>query len=264
MRIVAFMTARRFHKRFLAPLLQICCLAATFCASTPRDAQAEEITIFAAASLREAVGLVAQRFEADTGHAVTLVFGASSTVARQVARGAPADVILVADEEWAGWLESENVVREMQPFAGNRLVLVAQAGAPALTGETLGPALTGTTLAMAQVEAVPAGRYGRAALLAMGLWAGLDHHVVQAANVRAALRFVERGEAGFGIGYASDLIALPALVAVYEFDADSHPPIVYSGAGITAQGQGFMDYLQSDIGQSALAAWGFGPAPEGP
>ena len=234
-------------------------IAAVCVALFGQAARADTVTIFAASSLHDALGDIAAEYEAETGDDLRLVFGASSNMARQVARGAPADVVLLANVDWANWLITEGVLESVEAFAGNRLVLIGRGIAeiddprdiPALVGDSL--------LAMAQVDAVPAGRYGRSALGALGLWFTLQPRVVQAANVRAALRFVQRGEAPLGIGYASDLVALPDLSEVYGFAPDTHPPIVYSGGAISEQGTEFMAYILSDAGQAILADWGFVP-----
>ncbi|KAG1713635.1 Molybdate-binding protein ModA [Nymphon striatum] len=219
---------------------------------------AQEVTVFAASSLRDALGTVAAEYERETGVKVVMVFAASSAVARQVAQGAPADVVLLADEEWGAWLVDQGVVEQVEAFIGNRLVLIGK-GIDPVSQADLATLLDGQLIAMAQTDAVPAGRYGQAALLSLGLWDRFEPHVVQAANVRAALRFVERGEVLFAIGYASDLVALPELSEIYSFAPDSHPMIVYSGADLTPQGENFMAYLQSVTAQNILGDWGFAP-----
>lgn len=238
--------------------LWVSCALALALMLVPKGAAAETITAFAASSLRDAVTEIAASYELETGDDVVLVFAASSAIARQVAQGAPADVVLLADQDWADWLVDQGALQAATAFAGNQLVVIGPSDAPELTDITaLDVAIGDGVLAMAQTDAVPAGRYGKAALTSLGVWDALAPRVVQAPNVRAALRFVERGEAPLGIGYASDLIALPSLTLVYEFAADSHPNIIYSGGAVTAQGTDFMDVLQSPIGQSILMDWGF-------
>lgn len=219
--------------------------------------QAETLKVFAASSLRDALGEIATDYEAQTGTSVVLVFAASSAVARQVAQGAPADVVLLADKDWADWLLAEGVVSEAAPFATNRLVVVGREDTPIADVSELIANLGDGRIAMAQVEAVPAGRYGKAALITHGVWRALEPQVVQASNVRAALRFVERGDARFGIGYASDLVALSDLSELYSFPPDTHPEIIYSGAHVTPKGVDFMSYIQSVEAQNTLAHWGF-------
>jgi len=234
--------------------LAVCAAIWTFSAQI---VLAETLTVFAASSLRDALGEIATDYEEQNGTTVVLVFAASSAVARQVAQGAPADAVLLADKDWADWLLTENAVTEVSPFATNRLVVVGRENTPIAGMSDLIENLGDSRIAMAQVEAVPAGRYGKAALITLDVWRVLEPHVVQAANVRAALRFVQRGDARFGIGYASDLVALSDLSELYSFAPDTHPEIVYSGAHVTPQGLNFMTYLQSVTAQNTLAHWGF-------
>ena len=222
--------------------------------------QADEVKIFAAASLRDAAQELSAQYSAQTGEETVLVFAASSAIARQIANGAPANVALLADQEWADWLVEQGVVSDVAPFAGNRLVLISADGTRFDDIAEFPATLGSDVLAMAQTETVPAGRYGKAALETASLWDVLSPQIVQAANVRAALRFVERGEAPFGIGYASDLVALPNLNEAYSFAPDSHAPIVYVAAQTTPEGADFMTFLQSDVAQAILQVWGFSPA----
>ena len=226
-----------------------------------RPALADGVTIFAASSLREATQDLSELYFEQTGETATLVFAASSTIARQIAQGAPASLALLADQTWADWLEEQGAVSTVAPFAGNRLVLTSLNAEPLGNVSDLPVVLGERELAMAQVDVVPAGRYGKSALEAAGLWGEVSAQIVQAANVRAALRFVERGEAPFGIGYASDLVALPSLNEVYSFAPDSHAPIVYLGAQVTVEGADFMTFLQTDAAQNILRSWGFSPVP---
>lgn len=234
-------------------------LVAACVLATPNLAKADQITAFAASSLRDALGEIAQSFEAETGVEVVLVFAGSSAIARQVAQGAPADVVLLADETWAQWLVDEEALTDPQVFATNRLVLVSARPLAILQADDIPLALQNERLAMALVDAVPAGRYGRDALMQLGLWEQIEPQVVQAPNVRAALRLVERGEAVMGIGYVSDLVALPDLYALFEFGMDAPPVAVYSGGAVTSQGTDFMTYIQARAGQSILHQWGFLP-----
>lgn len=230
----------------------------------PRIGHADEITVFAAASLRDALGEVAIAYQEATQMEVVLVFAASSSIARQVAQGAPADAVLLADEAWADWLMENGAIEAAQVFASNQLVLMSAQDINVATAGDIAIALGDERLAMAQVDAVPAGRYGRAALEELGLWDALSPKVVQAANVRAALRLVERGDALMGIGYTSDLVALSGLHPLFEFGIDAPPVAQYSGAVITAQGADFMTYILGDTGQTILGDWGFLPPPVAP
>ncbi len=226
------------------------------------SAQADGLSVFSAASLRDATLALSEVYVEDGGARPVSVFAASSAVARQIAQGAPADVALLADVEWADWLRDNADVLAVAPIAGNRLVLLTRSDAKLNDIRDLERALEGGVLAMAQVDAVPAGRYGKAALEHASVWDGVSAQVIQAANVRAALRFVELGEAPFGIGYASDLKALPELNEAFSFAPDSHAPIVYVAVQITPQGADFMTFLKSDAAQSVLSDWGFTPLPD--
>lgn len=244
--------------RFLGHYLLACIFVLMACPFVVQaENQPDTITVFAASSLRDALGDAAQLYKAQTGTDVVLVFAATSAIARQVAGAAPADVVLLADQDWADWLVAQGTVVQMAAFVGNQLVLIGRDHAPIADPQDIEAALGGGVLAMAQVDAVPAGRYGKAALVSLGIWDSVAARVVQAANVRAALRFVERGEAALGIGYASDLVALPALTKVYAFAPDTHPDIIYSGAQVTPEGTDFMAYLHTVEAQDTLARWGF-------
>ncbi len=234
-------------------------LFALFLVLWGQTSRAETVTVFAASSLYDAVEDIAEAYKAKSGDDVRLVFGATSAIARQVAQGAPADVVLLADEDWANWLVGQGAVPSVAAFSGNRLVLVGRDIAPIHDPAEIPELVKDGVLAMAQIEAVPAGRYGRSALGSLGIWYDLEPRVVQAANVRAALRFVQRGDAPIGIGYASDLVALPDLVEIYGFAPDTHTPIVYSGGVVSEQGTEFMAHILSHAGQDILAEWGFVP-----
>lgn len=237
--------------------------ALTICTTLDARAQADGVSVFAAASLRDVVEDIGAAFTRESGAEVTLVFAASSAIARQVDQGAPADVVVLADARWSGWLTDRGAIQGAQPVIGNRLVLIGTGGESLAEIADLPRALEGGVLAVAQVESVPAGRYAKAALEAFGLWDPLVPQVVQASNVRAALRFVERGEARFGIGYESDLVALPALTRAYAFPPSSHPQIVYTGAAVTPQGADFFEFLSSETARRLFQDWGFVPAERG-
>lgn len=233
---------------------------AIFLVIWPNFAVSEQLNVFAAASLREAVAEMAEQFQGDHDMEVVVASGGSASLARQVAAGAPADLVLLADEDWARWLVAQGVAQGGAPFAGNRLAVIGQAGsakieAPGDMTERLGQG----ALAMGQIETVPAGRYGKAALSYFGIWESLAPQVVQASNVRAALRFVQMGEAQLGIGYASDVIANDGLEILYEFPPESHPPILYTAVPITPNGALFEAFARGQAGQNILTQWGFLP-----
>lgn len=236
----------------------------------PRFALAAEVLVFAASSLKEALEDVSAEWEAGTGHRAILSFAGSSTLARQIEAGAPADLFLSANEAWLDRLEAGGLLRpgSRRDLLTNRLVLVAHdPAAPAIDPadpQALAKALGEGWLAMALVDAVPAGIYGRAALQSLGWWEGVAQRVAQADNVRAALALVATGEAPYGIVYATDALAEPRVTAVLTFPQGSHPPIRYPMAipagGASAEADAFAAYLTGVRAGEIFRAHGFGLA----
>lgn len=250
---------RKFGTAFA--LLSFCLL--------PLAASAGQITVFAAASLKTALEEVATGWQAETGHRAVLSFAGSSALARQIEAGAPADLFLSANRDWMDRLEELGLLRpgSRGDLLGNQLVLVGPAGtASQPLDSTLVGALNGGRLAMALVDAVPAGIYGKAALIHLGLWDLLEPHVAQADNVRAALALVAMGEAPLGIVYATDATAEPRVGVAAEFPADSHPPITYPVAILAesraAEAQGFLDYLNGPVAKAVFLRHGFTDPPQ--
>lgn len=223
--------------------------------------------VLAAASLQESMTAAADAWAAK-GHARPVIsFAASSALARQAAAGAPADLFVSADEEWMDDLQRRGllVAGTRADLLGNRLVLVAPASDArivALGTRSPLPALLGEgRLAMADPDSVPAGRYGKAALEKLGLWAQVAPKVVRAENVRAALALVERGAARYGIVYATDARASKQVRVAGIFPAASHPPILYPIARLKAStspdAEGFRRFLLSREGKAIFARFGF-------
>lgn len=197
-----------------------------------------------------------------------LSFAASSALARQAQAGAPADLFVSADEEWMDVLEKGGALRPgtRATFLGNRLVLVARMGTRgrvdlrrgANIARLLGP---GERLAMADPAAVPAGKYGQAALERLGAWSAVSGRVARAENVRAALALVERGAAPYGIVYATDARASARVRIAGVFPAASHPPIRYPLAVLrrseSADAEPFRRFLLSPRGRAVFARYGF-------
>lgn len=236
-------------------------LMALTLAAVPLRAGAD-VTVFAAASLTTALDRVAAAWTAQTGQTATLSYAGSSALARQIQQGAPADIFISASTDWIEALAASGDLRPgtRRDILGNRLVLIAHGpDAPPVTLDAtldLPALLGGGRLAMALVDAVPAGVYGKAALTHLGLWDAVAPQVAQADNVRAALAFVARAEAPLGIVYATDAAAEDRVTVIGTFPADSHAPITYPAA-ITAQSDSpqahaFLAFLASD---SARAIW---------
>ena len=221
--------------------------------------------VLAAASMQEALEEAARSWAA-TGHARPLLsFASSAVVARQAAEGAPADLVVTADEQWMDWMEGEHLLRPgtRRTLAGNTLVLVAPADTPNKSGADASDVLRTYTgrLAIAEPETVPAGRYAMAALTQMGLAESFGQRIVPAENVRAALALVERGEVDLGIVYATDALASDKVRVLASFDPATHEPIRYPLALLAAsshpEAEEFAEYLASPAGQAILARHGF-------
>ncbi|WEK43322.1 MAG: molybdate ABC transporter substrate-binding protein [Candidatus Sphingomonas colombiensis] len=232
--------------------------------ATPAIAQPRAPLVLAAASLQESMNAVADEW-AGAGHARPVVsFAASSALARQVIAGAPADLFVSADEEWMDALGSKGLLARntRADLVGNRLVVVEPTkGRTRLTARTLGTTLARGPVAMADPAAVPAGKYGQAALEKLGAWSAVAPHVVRAENVRAALALVERGAAPFGIVYETDARASSKVRVAGIFPASSHAPIRYPiarlAASRTAEAEGFRRFLLGARGQAIFARFGF-------
>jgi molybdate transport system substrate-binding protein len=199
----------------------------------PQAAAQETVTVFAAASLKNALDEINTACEADVGQKATISYAASSALAKQIEEGAPADVFISADLAWMSYLSDKNLTKKDTelPLLGNRIVLIAPAESSAAIeiapNFDLAGLLGDGKLAMANVEAVPAGKYGKAALETLGVWSSVKGSVAQAENVRAALALVSTGEAPLGIVYQTDAAADPKVKIVAVFPEDTHPPIVY-------------------------------------
>lgn len=243
-----------------------------FCLSlTALPLRAEPVTVFAAASLRDALTEASVLWERKSGQTVRLSFAGSSALARQVQAGAPADLIWLASRDWMDHLDTLGLLKEgtIVPLVGNEMVLVGTKDAPPVP---LGPEIVSylgeERLAMALVNAVPAGIYGKAALTHFGLWQELAARVAQTDNVRAALALVALGEAPLGIVYASDAKAEQRVTVLATFPPDSHPAITYPAALVadsTAVGaQELLTFLQSPIAKEVFLRHGFIDPPQEP
>lgn len=235
-------------------------------AARPARAAGSAPLVLAAASLQESMTAAANAW-AGRGHArPVLSFAGSSALARQIAAGAPADLFLSADEPWMDHVAQRGLLvpGTPMPFLGNRLVVVQSAAAPRIPANVpLARVLSQGRIAMADVQAVPAGRYGKAALERLGLWSGVSPRVVRAENVRAALALVERGAAEWGIVYATDARASRRVRAFRMFPTGSHPPIRYPLARLrtsrSPDAEPLRRFLLSRDGKAIFARFGFQP-----
>jgi molybdate transport system substrate-binding protein len=230
-------------------------------------AQAADVTVFAAASLKNALDEAVKLYEGKTGGKVIVSYAASSALSKQIESGAPADIFFSADLDWMDYLQEQNLidVASRHTLLGNTLVLIAPKDSrvslpidknfPLL--QALGP---DGKLAMASVDSVPAGKYGKAALTYLGVWDQASPRVAQAVNVRAALAFVARNEAPLGIVYGTDAKSEPKVRVVGIFPADSHPKILYPVALLAAakpEARRFLDFLLSPEAACAFEGQGF-------
>lgn len=231
-------------------------------------ARAEDrITVFAAASLKNALDAVASEWKAASGNDAVISYAASSALAKQIELGAPADVFISADLDWMAYLSKKGLTRKDTEtrLLGNRIVLVAAAGAKVeatlAAGFDLAGLLGNGRLAMANVESVPAGKYGKASLERLGMWDGVKDKLAQAENVRAALALVSTGEAPLGIVYETDAAADPRVRIVAAFPDGSHPPIIYPAAVLATSGKAaaadFLAFMQSAKARILFEAQGF-------
>lgn len=223
--------------------------------------------VLAAASLQESLTAAARAW-ATRGHPQpVLSFGASSALARQIEAGAPADLFVSADEEWMDDVQTKGLIRPRTRLSvlGNRLVLIApvdsRVALPIRRGFPLARALGSGRLAIADPAAVPAGKYGKAALTSLGVWPSVEAKLAPAENVRAALAFVERAEAPLGIVYETDARASKKVRVVGRFPPNSHPPISYPVAALKAstnpEAEGFRRFLVSPDGTAIFRRFGF-------
>jgi molybdate transport system substrate-binding protein len=245
--------------------LRIAAVAAALAFLAP-SARAADVLVFAAASLKNALDAVAAGWAEESGNTATISYAASSALAKQIEEGAPADVFFSADLDWMDYLEERDLIDAgtRKSLLGNRVVLV---GGPDAAPIEIGPgfdlagALGDGKLAMANVDSVPAGKYGKAALESLGVWESVSADVAQADNVRAALSLVSLGEAPLGIVYATDANADDNVNVVGTFPDDTHPPIVYPVARTVSSASdatgSFLDYLATPAARADFEAQGF-------
>jgi molybdate transport system substrate-binding protein len=229
-------------------------------------AAARPLTIFAAASLETALNAVAAAYRRATGQEVRFSYAASGALARQIQSGAPADVFVSADLEWMDHLQKRQLIAAStrRNVLRNRLVLIAPAASRTRIalghGMGLRQALGRGRLAVADPASVPAGRYARAALAALGEWDAVHDRLAVAENVRATLAYVARDQAPLGVVYETDALADRRVRVVDHFPEHLHPPIVYPGALTLRAGEGalrFLEHLSSPAAQATFARYGF-------
>jgi molybdate transport system substrate-binding protein len=234
---------------------------------TATHAQGRDVLVFAAASLKNALDDITAQWQRDTGKKAVVSYAASNTLIRQIEQGAPADIFISADLDWMDYGQQKNLIKPetRTNLLGNRIVLVAPKDANISSvsiqpGFDLASLLKGGRLAIGNVDAVPAGKYGKAALEKLGAWDGVKDKLAEAESVRAALLLVSRAEAPLGIVYQTDATSDSAVKIVGTFPENSHPPIIYPIALTKDAGphaQAFLNYLRSPAARPAFERQGF-------
>jgi molybdate transport system substrate-binding protein len=225
------------------------------------------MVVFAAASLKNALDAINAQWQKEMGRKAAISYAASSALAKQMEQGAPAQMFISADLDWMNYAEKKNLIKPetRSNLLGNRIVLIAPKDkAPAVDikpGFDLAKVLGDGRLSMANVDTVPAGKYGKAALEKLGAWASVSGKLAQAENVRAALLLVSRGEAPAGIVYQTDAASDRNVTIIGTFPEDTHPPIIYPIA-LTANAThpdaaAFLAYIRSDKAKPLFEAQGF-------
>jgi molybdate transport system substrate-binding protein len=233
----------------------------------PAHAEDGGVVVFAAASLKNALDAINGQWQRETGKKAVISYAASSALAKQIEQGAPAQIFISADLDWMDYLASKNLIKAATRtnLLGNRIVLIARKDeaqpVEIKAGFDLNKIVGEGRLAIANVESVPAGKYGKAALEKLGVWANVSNKIAQAENVRAALLLVSRGEAPAGIVYQTDAAADTNVKVIGLFPEDTHPPIIYPIA-ITANATAgdaatFLAYIKSANAKPMFEAQGF-------
>ena len=235
--------------------------------AAPAVAQSHDVLVFAAASLKNALDEVAAQWQRESGKKVAISYAASNTLIKQIEQGAPVDIFISADLDWMDYGQQKGLIKPdtRVNLLGNRIVLIAPKDSTVSVnvqpGFDLAALLKGGRLAMGNVDAVPAGKYGKAALEKLGAWDGVKDKIAQAESVRAALVLVSRGEAPLGIVYQTDAASDPSVKIVGVFPENAHPPIIYPIAltkdSANADAQAFLNYIKSPAARPAFERQGF-------
>lgn len=245
----------------LAPLIALACVPQPACAQ-------DALTVFAAASMRNALDDADAAFTKATGIKVTASYAASSALAKQIVQGAPADVYVSANIKWMDFLDKKKLIAPgtRVNLLGNALVLIAPQSSKLdkvdiKQGFDIARLAGSGRIAVADTQAVPAGLYAKAALTSLGAWKSAQPKLAQAENVRATLAYVARGETPLGIVYATDAHVEPKVKIVGVFPEGSHPPITYPVAGIAAsknpQVTRYLRFLQTPAAKAIFEHYGF-------
>src|SRR5262245_51004862 len=261
------MTSSR--RTFLARFAAVTAAALVLC-GPPQGlghAQGGDLVVFAAASLKNALDAINAQWQEETGKKATISYASSPALAKQIEQGAPAQIFISADVDWMDYLAQKNLIKPetRSNLLGNRIVLIAPKDnahpIEVKPGFDLAKVIGEGRLSMANVDTVPAGKYGKAALEKLGVWTSVSSKLAQAENVRAALLLVSRGEAPAGIVYQTDAASDSSVKIIGTFPEDTHPPIIYPIA-LTANAThpdatAFLAYIRSDKAKPLFEAQGF-------
>jgi molybdate transport system substrate-binding protein len=234
---------------------------------SPAFADDKTLTVFAAASMKNALDEVDAAYTAKTGVKINASYAASSTLAKQIEQGAPADVFVSADTDWMDYAIKQKNINEQTRvnLLGNSIVLIAPKDSK-IDNVNIGPGfdlakLAGDgKIATGDVKAVPVGKYAKAALEKLGAWQAAEPKFAMAESVRAALTLVARGEAVLGIVYSTDAKVEPDVKIVGTFPADTHPPIIYPVAATTTakpETSDYLAFLRTSAAKAILEKYGF-------
>lgn len=252
------------------PFSRLLCLCALVCAfALPAKAAGGDVTVFAAASTTNAIEEIGKLYEAKGLGAVRGSFASSSTLAKQIEQGAPADVFLSANEKWMDYLDGKNMVEKdtRASLLRNRIVLIVPKDSPAGNMELKkGVSLLGLLgkegrLAVGDPGHVPVGMYGRQALENLDMWQDISDRLAPAKDVRAGLALVERAEAPLGLVYESDVAASAKVRIIGVFPAGSHPDVIYPVAAVAGgnieAAKGFIAFLSTPEALAVFKKYGF-------
>lgn len=256
--------------KFLKPFLVLLLIALS-----PSFANAQnknEIIIFAASSLTDAVKEIGANYQAITGVKITYSFASSALISKQIEAGAPADIIMTADSDWMDYIQNKNLIqtKTRTNLLGGHLVLIApKSDNPNLTiapnfpiAQYLGPQ---GKIAIANPDYVPAGKYAKSSLIKYGVWDKIADNIIRTENVRMALNYVARGDAKLGIVYKSDAFVEKNIKIIAEFPDNSHQPIIYPialSSKANSNAIGFYNYLKSPYAMGIYGNFGFNSAAE--
>src|SRR4051812_25504656 len=259
---------RRMRTRSPAAVLPLLVLlAGAVVGPDPAQAQEKMLTVFAAASMKNALDEVDAAYAKKTGVKPVVSYAASSALMKQIEQGAPADVFVSADLDWMDYGSRKKVIADATRvnLLGNKIVLIAPNDAK-LADVTIGPGFDLAKLAgdgrvtTGDIKAVPVGKYAKAALEKLGAWAAVEPKMAMAENVRAALALVARGEAALGIVYETDAKVESGVKIIGYFPPDSHPPIVYPVAATTTakpETSDYLAFLRSQAAKTIFEKYGF-------